>query len=98
MAEFGWLANSLRLMTLDELRDCGVTIYQAPKVPKRARVVNLMNGVIVDFSVEREMPAVGCYAKLDDLRALGSRFAVDLVEVDRRLEPVTEDAAEPVEA
>lgn len=97
MSEFGWMANSLRLMTLDELRDLGVTVYQAPKVPKRARVVNLMNGVVVDFSLEGEMPAEGCYARYDEIEALAHRFNVKLVEVNRILQPL-EEAAEPAEA
>jgi len=84
-------------MTLDELRDCGVTVYQAPKVPKRARVVNLMNGVLIDFSIEREVPADGSYAKLDELRSLGSRFGVALIEENRILRPARDPAVEGVE-
>ncbi len=84
-------------MTLDELRDCGVTVYQAPKVPKRARVVNLMNGVLIDFSIEREVPADGSYAKLDELRSLGSRFGVALIEENRILRPARDTAVEGVE-
>ena len=95
MAEFTWMENSLRLMTLDELRDCGVTVYQPPKIPKRAKVVNLMNGVVVDFAVEGEMPEEGCYAKLEELMGLGEKFGVDLVEGNRIIEPVWREAAEP---
>ena len=97
MSNFRWMEESLRLMTLDELRDCGVTVYQAPKVPKRARVVNLMNGVLIDFSIEREVPADGSYAKLDELRSLGSRFGVALIEENRILRPARDPAVEGVE-
>ena len=98
MTDFRWMESALRLMTLDELRDLGVTIYQAPKVPKRSRVVNLMNGVIVDFSLEGEIPATGYYAKLDEIRTLGNRFGVEFIQVNRTLEPVAQEVAEPAEA
>jgi hypothetical protein len=98
MAEFGWMESALRLMTLDELRDLGVMVYQAPKVPKRAKVVNLMNGVVVDFSLEGEMPNEGSYAKYDEIMALAKRYELELVEVNRTLQPVLEEAAEPAEA
>lgn len=83
-------------MNLDELRDLGVTVYQAPKVPKRAKVVNLMNGVVVDFSLEAEMPNEGYYAKYEEIQALAKRYGLDLVECDRILQP--EQAGEPAEA
>lgn len=92
------MGDALRLMTLDELRDLGVAFYQAPKVPKRAKVVNLMNGAVTDFSLEGGMPSEGCYAKLDEILALSNRFGVELVEVNRILLPVQEEAAEPAEA
>lgn len=88
--QFEWMAETLRLMTLDELRDSGVTVYQAPKVPKRSRVVNLMNGVVIDFSLEEEMPSDGCYAKLDEIMDLAERYGVDLIEQNRRLEIVAD--------
>lgn len=84
-------------MTVDELRDLGVTVYQAPKVPKRAKVVNLMNGVVIDFSLEGEMPDEGYYAKHDELLALAKRYGIDLVEENRTLEPVTAEASETAE-
>jgi hypothetical protein len=98
MAELIWMENVLRLMTLDELRDLGVTVYQAPKVPKRAKVVNLMNGVVVDFALETEMPAEGSFAKYDEIIALGERYDLELLEVNRTLQPTREEAAEPAEA
>lgn len=94
MAGFAWMEDALRLMTLDELRDLGVTVYQAPKVPKRAKVVNLMNGVIVDFSLEGEMPHEGSYAKYDEIMSLARRYNTELIEVNRSLQPAYEELAE----
>ena len=98
MAELLWMADTLRLMTLDELRDLGVTVYQAPKVPKRAKVVNLMNGLVVDFSLEGEIPGEGNYAKYDEIMVLARRYGLQLVEQDGILKAVLEEAAEPAEA
>lgn len=98
MAEFVWMEATLRLMTLDELRDSGVTVYQAPKAPKRAKVVNLMNGVVVDFSVEGEMPPSGYYAKYEEILILGRRYGLDLVEQNRTLVAAQMEEAKPAEA
>jgi len=92
MTDLIWMARTLRLMTLDELRDLGVTVYLAPKVPKRAKVVNLMNGVVVDFSVEGEMPAEGSFAKYDDIVALATRYGLELIESNGVLHPAFEEA------
>ena len=96
MAEFPWMGNALRLMTLDELRDLGVNVYLAPKIPKRAKIVNLMNGMVVDFALEGEMPQEGSFAKLDEVVELARRFGVDLIESNHALEPLREE--EPAEA
>ncbi|HEV3310285.1 MAG TPA: hypothetical protein VG815_07190 [Chloroflexota bacterium] len=98
MSEYVWMADTLRLMTIDELRDLGVTVYQAPKVPKRARVINLTNGLVVDFSAEGEMPSEGSYARYEEVIALAEKYGLKLVEQNGTLEPVMEEAAEPAEA
>jgi hypothetical protein len=98
VSEFLWMEDSLRLMTLDELRDCGVTVYQTPKIPKRARLVNLCNGALVDYASDGGMPPGGWYARCDEVMSLGRRFDVRLVELDRRLEPVWEELAESTES
>jgi hypothetical protein len=99
MTEFEWMAETLRLMTLDELRDLGVTVYQAPKVPKRAKVVNLMNGVVLDFSGDTDPASEGNYAKYDEVLTLAHKFGLELVEEDRVLRPIIlEEAGEPAEA
>jgi hypothetical protein len=93
--QFHWMAETLRLMTLDELKDSGVTVYQAPKVPKRSFLVNLMNGIVVNFSLEGEMPTMGHFAKLDEIKTLADRYGLGLVERDRKLEVAWErEAAE----
>lgn len=99
MTEFEWMAGTLRLMTLDELRDLGVAVYQAPKVPKRAKVVNLATGVVADVSTRGDALPEGSYAKLDEIMTLAVRFGLDLVEKDHVLEPTAvEGTAERAEA
>ncbi len=97
MTEWTWMADTLRLMTLDELRDSGVTVYQAPKLPKRSKVVNLTNGIVVDFSVEGELPDAGCYGKYEDIMALAGRFGIELVEENRVLVPARSEISEAAE-
>ncbi len=97
MNQFPWMAETLRLMTTEELRDCGVTVYEAPKVPKGKKVVNLMNGVVVDFGLEGEMPSTGSYAKYDELLACAQRFGVEFYEQNRILYPTVEELMETAE-
>lgn len=63
-----------------ELRRRGVSVYEAPDVPQDRRVVNLVNGVIVDFTVEGEVPAAGLYADLDEVVSLAENSGRPVAE------------------
>ncbi len=88
MAAFYWMTHVFGASTPAELRGYGIEVYEAPEVPSDRRVVNLVNGVVVDFAEEGEMPATGFYADFDEILSLAEQRGAPLGEQSGALRPL----------
>ncbi|HZT96177.1 MAG TPA: hypothetical protein VFB34_05005 [Chloroflexota bacterium] len=86
-----WLSRVFSL-TREELREQGITVFEAPDVPADQVVVNLMNGVVVEFAIEGEMPDEGFYARREELIRLAEARGLELNEQNRTLMAVPKHA------
>lgn len=82
-----------------ELREHGVAVYEAPEVPRHVRVVNLVNGRVVEFPRdEPEPPDRGYYVDYDTLMHYAEENGVPLEDVDGRIAQRQVAAEEPAQA
>ncbi len=90
MTDLLWLSSELGASPSD-LEAANVKVYEAPDVPRTAVVVNLMNGVVIEFEVEGELPDEGFYAERDELRSFASSRNLELNEQNRTLTAVSRE-------
>jgi hypothetical protein len=73
MKNFDWMVRALGASVPAELRSRGLTVYEAPEVPADRRVVNLVNGVIVEFAEAGEIPAAGFWPDIKEITSLAAK-------------------------